>query len=929
VGPVLVGRKAELDRIEALLDAARGGGGAALVIRGEPGIGKTALLAAAREGATGMQVTRAAGVESEAGLPFAALGELAAPLLDGIDELPEPQARALSAALALAPSEGGVDRLAIFAGFLSLLGTAARRRPLLVLVDDAHWLDRPSAECLGYAARRLDGLDAALLVAARAPTATESLAGWDADELVLAGLARGDALELLAGTGLAPAVAETLLELSLGNPLALVELSAALSEEQRRGVAPVSGPPGGGGALGAALERRVAAAGAEAQRLLVVAAASLDRALAPIIAAARDLGVPDRALEEAEAAALIEVESGELRFAHPLLRAVSYGSATGADRRRAHGALAAHTGADARAWHLAAAAIGPDEEVAGELDRSADRAGARGAHEAASDALERAAQLSEDARSRWRRLFAAGISAALSGAYERSAALLESSAETEDEALRARSRHMLAMVSLNGGIRHALENHRLLSEEANAIAGADPAMAALMHADAAVTATVAGLCDLVLDSAERAVAALPDDAPVSVRCQAYSIHAMGLGLKGRTPEAAVALDRVSVLLDEIDPVSPAAQSISFALMSRFCTGDVATLREETLAFAAAAREARSLGILPWFALQSADAGYRLGRWPEAEREIDEAVTNAELSGQLGPLSIGLVIRARIHAARGREEDAREDATRGVEIGEPVGYGSPRLWSLSCLGFLELGLGRIDEAIEELEQAQVLADIAGLEDPLIVPWAADLVEAYARAGRADDAERLAASLSAQAERSGAHLARALAARCRGLVARRGFERHFDPALEHHREAGSPLERGRTLLALGARLHRARRRVEARERLREALAIFDDLGATPWSLRARDELRAAGAVERRRFDDPDELTGQEVRVAEAVARGLTNREVAAELFLSPKTIDFHLGRVYRKLGIHSRAELATLVAEGRLEGATAGPTGDGPS
>ena len=914
---MLVGRDAELDRIEALLAAARAGRGGALVVRGEPGIGKTALLGSARERAEGMRITHASGVESEVDLPFATLGELAAPILDGVAELPEPQAAALSAALALAPSERGVERLAIFAGFLALLGSAARERPLLVLVDDAHWLDRPSAECLGYAARRLDGLGVALLVAARPLTATESFTGWDAEELHLERLERDDALALLSKLELAPAVAETLLELSLGNPLALVELPAALSDEQRRGALPIAGPPRAGGALAEALERRVAAAGPEAQLLLLVAATSFDRALEPIVAAARDLGVPDSALERSESAGLIETDEGELRFAHPLLRGVAYGSAPPAARRRAHRTLADHTPIDARAWHLATAAIGPDEQIAAELDRAADRAGARGAHEAAADALERAAQLSEVAATRWRRLFAAGISATLSGAYERGAALLESSAETDDPLMRARSRHMLGMVSLNGGVRNALENYRLLSEEADAIAAEDPAMAALLHADAGVTATVAGLCDLVLASAEKAVACLPDDAPVSTRCQAYSIHAMGLGLKGRTPEAAVALDRAAALLGEVEPISPAAQSISFALMARFCTGDVALLREETVAFAAAAREARSLGILPWFQLQSADAGYRIGRWDEAEAEIEEAVANAELSGQLGPLSIGLVIRARLHAARGREQAARDDATRGVEIGEPVAYGSPRLWSLSCLGFLELSLGRIEEAIEELEQAQVLADIAGLEDPLIIPWAADLVESYARAGRGSEAERLAQSFSGQAERSGAALALALAARCRGLVAKRGFEEQFEQALELHRVAGSPLEQGRTLLAFGARLHRARRRVEARERLREALDVFDELGARPWSAQARDELRAAGAVERRRFGDTDELTAQEIRVAEAVARGQTNREVAAELFLSPKTIDFHLGRVYRKLGIHSRTELATVVARGGLE------------
>jgi len=442
-------------------------------------------------------------------------------------------------------------------------------------------------------------------------------------------------------------------------------------------------------------------------------------------------------------------------------------------------------------------------------------------------------------------------------------------------------------------------------------------MAALLHADAGVTATVVGLCDLVLGSGERAVAVLPPDAPPSVRCQTHAIHGMGLALKGRTAEAAAALDRADELLGEVEPVSAAAQSISFACMARFCTGQERALREQTRGLAASARQSRSLGILPWFQLQTADAAYRLGDWEEAESAIEDAIANAEVSGQRGPLAIAMIIRGRIHAARGRERAARDDARSGVEIAEPVAYGSVRIWSVACLGFLELGLGHPEEAIAELEQARALAEMAGLRDPVLVPWAPDLVEAYTRGGRAEDAAQLAATLGDQAERSEAPIAAALAARCRGLIAAEGFEQEFERALALHREAGLPLEQARTLLSYGSRLHRARRRVEARKRLREALEIFERLGSPLWSDQARAELRAAGAVDRARYGDPEELTAQEVRVARAVARGGTNREVAAELFLSPKTIDFHLGRVYRKLDIHSRAELATLVAEGRLD------------
>jgi DNA-binding NarL/FixJ family response regulator len=928
---VLFGRGAELERIDTLLEGAQSGRGGGLIVRGDPGIGKTALLEEARERAGHMAVATASGVESEARLPFAALGELASPMLDRVAELPEPQAAAISAALALAPAEGIVnERLATFAGFLGLIRATARDRPLLLLVDDAHWLDRPSSECLGYAARRLGDVSAALLVAARTGVEIEPLGG-SAEELPLAGLARREALALLSDADLAPAVAERLVDLSLGNPLALRELPSMLSEEQRRGVTPIDPVPAPNGALAEAFGRRVTAAGPNAAALLLVASAALDRTLAPVIAAARDLGIPDRALEQCESAGLLETDGEGFRFAHPLVRGIVYAAAPAPERRRAHGALAVHTSPDSRAWHLAEAAIGPDDEVAAELDRAARRAGERGAHTAAADALERAAALSSESADRFGRLHAAGLAAAMSGGYERGAALLESAAGTEDPGRRATARHLLAMVTLNGGIRNGLENHTMLTQEAERIAPRDPAMAALMHADAGVTATVVGTCDMVLASAERAVACLPADAPDSIRAQALSIHGMGLALKGRTAEAAEASDRAGALLPRVEPVSAAAQSIAFGLMARLCTGREATLREETRGLARVARENRSLGILPWFQLQTADAGYRLGDWAEAERDIDDAIANAEVSGQLGPLSIALIIRARIHAARGREQAAREDARRGVEIAEPVGYASPRAWSLGCLGFLELGLGRVDEAIEELELAEAVVTMAGLKDPVLIPWAPDLIEAYVRAGRPADAERVSALLSEQAARSDTPLALALAARCRGLISDAAFEDEFERALELHESAGQPLEQGRTLLAYGSRLHRARRRVAARDQLRNALEVFEELGSPPWRERVRAELRATGAIERPAVYGADELTAQELRVALAVARGAKNREVAAELFLSPKTIEFHLGRVYRKLDIHSRTELAALVGSGKLAevGLGAAATGDDAS
>jgi DNA-binding CsgD family transcriptional regulator len=328
-----------------------------------------------------------------------------------------------------------------------------------------------------------------------------------------------------------------------------------------------------------------------------------------------------------------------------------------------------------------------------------------------------------------------------------------------------------------------------------------------------------------------------------------------------------------------------------------------------------ARETDTFGVLPYLLTVSADVAYRIGDW-EAAR-VTEAVELAEEYGQGGILPYALVVRGRLLAARGEIERARSDLDRGIRLGDAGGAGTLANLGHSALGMLELGAGRPEEAVGPLEQVQVFAEQSGLEDPLFVPWAPDLVEAYVRSGRRADAERISGELEHRASLAGTPLSLALAARCRGLVAEDRFETHFAQALQQHDLAEAPFEMARTLLVYGSRLHRARRRVDGRERLRAALETFDALGASPWSELARAELRAAGAVRRDPVADPDRLSPQEVRVAREVAEGATNKEVAARLFLSPKTIDFHLGRVYRKLDIHSRAELATLVARGALD------------
>ena len=906
---MLYGREAELGRVDELLARAGEGRGGALAVTGWAGIGKTTLLGAVADGANA-RVLATTGLEAESSLPYSALAELADGLLDGVRELPPPQAAALESALALGPPAPG-DRFAVYTGFLGLLGAAAEERPLLVIVDDAHWLDRGSADCLAFAARRLADKPVAMLVAARSDEA-HAFGGRGIDQLPLGGLDDAAARTLLSQRDgeLRPAVAESLIEAAAGNPLALLELPGLLTDEQRAGSAPLEKPLPPGISLQRAFERRIGRLPEPEREALLTSATSFTPELAPIVAACDELGIEAGALERAEAAGIVVLSPERIEFDHPLLRGAVYQGAPAAERRRAHRALAAHTDEDARAWHLAAAALGEDAEAADALEAAGFRAAARGAHAAASEALERSARLTSDREARSRRIFATGLEAALGGAFDRGESLLELVTEIEDPVLRAHARRLQAMVTLNAGSRPALANHELLTEEAEAMASLDPTVAATLHSDAAVTAAVGGACALMLESAERGAELLPADADPTSRCQVLSMLGMGLAVHGRVAEAREALDEAGRLLPEVEPLSPAAQSISLGLGARLSTGQEDELRREATGLAAAAREAQTPGLLAYYGLLAADSAYRAGDPESADQDIAESVAIAEESGQGGPLSIGLVIAARAHAAAGRVEEARAEAARGIELAEPVGYGSTIVWAHAALGFCELGLDRVDEAIAELEETERLASAAGLAEPVSVPWEPDLVEAYCRAGRAADAKRVSAKLSERARVCDTPLALALAARSEGLVSESGFDETFERALALHAEATSPFERARTLLAYGSKLHRARRRVDARERLREAQDVFARLGAAPWEHRAEAELRAAGAIERNGATDPDALTAQELRVALAVARGATNREVAAELYLSPKTIEFHLGRVYRKLGIRSRTELAAM-------------------
>ena len=925
---MLLGRDQEREQIGTVVAGARRGEGGALLIAGEPGIGKTSLLEEAIGRAGDLGVIRTAGIEAEANLPYASLGEAVAPLLDLLPRLAEPRADAIKAALALGtPAGPPADRFATCAAFVSLLTLAAQREPLLVVVDDAQWLDTPSAECLAYGARRLRSTRVAMLVSARPGRDGPLLGSRAIERLDLPQLGNEDARALLKASTpeAAAAVVDRLVELAAGNPLALRELPARLSERERLGLEPVDHVPLGGGALLEAFEARLAALAPDDRAAVVVASAAVDREPGPVVSACRDLGIPTSALERAEDAGVLSVSEQRLSFTHPLVKAVAYERTGPAERRRAHKALAAHCDDDARAWHLAAATVGPDDDVADLLEAAARRASVRGAHSVAADALQRAAGFSEQDEARAHRIYGAALAAALGGDYHRCAGLLEPLTEIDDALQRARIRHTIALVTMTGGIRSITGAHVRLSEEAERVLAIDPPTAAAMHADAALLAGVGGQVSAGLPAARRAVAVLPEDAPPMIRCRVHALFGIGRALTGNARDARDSLDEAGRLLAESGSLSPATQSAVLGLHARVCTGQEETLRSEIARLVEMAEQADTFGLFPYLLGVSADVAYRVGDWAAAAG-ASTSVAHAEEYGQRGILPFCLVISGRLRAAVGETEQARAELEHAAALARELGAGMVDYWVAATLGFLELGLGRADQAIFELERAEAHAARSGLEDPTFVPWAPDLVEAYLRAGRPGDANRASASLGRRAARADVPLAHALAARCRGLIAEDGFDQDFELALAQHAHSVVPFETARTLLAYGSRLHRVRRRVEARKRLRAAREVFDDLGARPWIARTDAELRAAGAIRRDPTADPDQLSAQEMNVALAVSEGATNREVAARMFLSPKTIDFHLGRIYRKLGIHSRTELAALAARGELQAPAASRAGE---
>jgi DNA-binding CsgD family transcriptional regulator len=909
----LVGRERELAAIAEFLEA--DAAACAVVVEGEPGIGKTAVWDAAVASASehGFQVLRARPGETEAKLAYSALTDLLGALLpDVLAELPPPQRTALEIALLLEGDRGArVDRRAVAAGLLSALRAVSSQTRVLVAVDDAHWLDRSSAASLEYAARRLGELPVALLIARR----TDGEVGLDpalSPERVLRvtlGPLDFVTLNTLLHTRLGTVLPRPLLhrihELSGGNPFFALELAR---DPQR--VDPGRGLPP---TLDALVRGRVSALPDEAQGALLIASAA-SRPTAELVD--RVAGTSD-ALAPAEAAGIVIVEEGRVSFDHPLLASAAYGAADPAHRREVHLQLARRVrDAEERGRHLAAAATGPDKRVAQALDEGAAAARSRGASSAAAELSEQAARLTppEDEVAARRRRSDAGYFQFESGDSRQALTLLEDLVgETVAGPERAEALVRLALVRSYSDDLAAATNLFLQAAEE---AGDDLTKARALAGAATQLFRRRTQLEAAVEHAKTAASLAEKLEAESLLAEALSAQVLAEATLGR-PEAPATLEAALAHQEAAAGERILAQPRWTAAIAHMWWDEPATVRSTYEELAEHGRELGDEGSLAYVYVMLAQADVLLGELDRAEADAAAARDIAEQGGQETLLAYAHAMRAAADAHRGR--DPRVLAEEAIELGRRT-QGTPALHAgTAAIGLFELSAGRAEEAAVVLEPLVEFARAEGIREPGLTRFVIDRVEALVELARLDEAAELLDWFEEGARRLGRRSALAGCWRCRGLLA--GASGRIDNALEafghsftEHEAAPLPFDRARTLLAHGATLRRAKRKADARQALEDAAAAFDALGAEAFAARARTELERIGG----RRPSKGALTPTERQIAELVAEGHSNKEVAATLFVSVKTVEANLSRTYAKLGIRSRAGLARhLAAEGSAE------------
>jgi len=910
----ILGRDAELARVEAL--AAPGSGGALLVV-GEPGLGKTMLLDhAARHGRrSGRRVLVARGARGERDLAFAALHQLLLPRLDHVGRLPAPQARALGAALGLREDSAIPDRLHLAAGALTLLceadgpDAAADDAGTLAVVDDLQWADEASRDVLLFCARRLTDAAAgtALLVATRPPGPADPLPA-----IVLSGLDDQAAARLLDRQPEPPpaAIRRDVLELADGNPLALVELSRSGGAVPARAAA-AAGPWPVSERVEQAFAARLPALPGSTRRLLLLAAAADADDLGPVLAADGhdDPGDALDAWAPAERAGLVHLDGPRFRFRHPLARAAVYQAAPLAERRGAHLALAEVVeDPDRRAWHRAAAAVGPDAETADQLEETADRARERGGWAASARALERAADLSPDPAAAARRFLLAAPAAMYTGRtawVERLAGLARAAATDDLTRLEA---DLYAGWAVASTARHREAVERLTSV-ARRGAGADPELALSALAPAAVAAYNSG-DDGLFDDVARTLEALRPAADEPVTAWVRGTAEPFASASRAALDAAVRA-HASLGINELNVLGGAAWVLDETTLSARLLGELLDL------FA----HGPTAGTNALVSSTVAATLQELGRWDDAQAHAEDAARIADATGMSVVRAAATATSAMLAATRGRVEEARGLAHEALAAVDPETTRAVGVRARQALGLAALAAGDPEGAYDVLRRT---FDAAGspVHRHASVHSLVPLASAAARGERPevlDDARRVVAATTTHVGTSPGPRVVALLHHARALLAPpEDAEPAYRAALADPAAATWPFERALVRLDLGERLRRLHQVSAARTELSAARETFLRIGAVPFADRATAELRAAGVpVPERTPDTLAQLTPQQRRIVRLAAQGRTNREIAERLFLSPRTVGFHLYRVFPVLGVTSRAQLRDLVDAGPAE------------
>jgi DNA-binding CsgD family transcriptional regulator len=899
----LVGRQRERAALERLLDNARDSHGAVLVVYGEPGVGKTALLEYAVEAGEDFRVVRAAGVEGEMELDYAALQQLCSPLLEFVERLADPQREALGVAFGLSAGHAPSPFLVGLA-VLGLLSEAAEQQPLLCVVDDAQWLDGASARALAFVARRLLAERIALAFAARHVSN-----GWVRfPQLRVEPLGRRDAralLESILAARLDESVLEQIIAETGGNPLALLELPRGLTPAQLAGGfgLPAALPLSAG--IERSFARRLARLPGDTRRLLLLAAAEPVGDPAILWRAARQLEIPETAAHAAESEGLLTLD-GAVVFRHPLVRSAVYGAADPSERREAHRALADATDPqidpDRRAWHRAQAASVPDEDIAAELERSAGRAQARGGLAAVAAFLERAAALTPEFTHRAQRLLAAASARRDAGDLEAARGLLESlEAGVLDELGYARVDLLRAQIALEQ--RRGADAGRLFLSAASRLEPLDPELARETYLEAlggamASDVEVVGGAPAVAAAARAAPSGAVPPRMVDVLLDAFAIRLTN-GYAAAAPTLARALELLLAIDFSNEDVSRGL-SVSSARNSNIVALEMWDDEALHLLAARQVQVARDTGALAHlqFALSFLARSHMLaGELAAATLLIDEARLIAEATGNPPLVNAPMILAAW----RGDEGQASELIEATAE------EAATRRWTSNSYArsVLYNGLGRHDAA-------RVAAWEAFGPDPIgygtfLVP---ELAEAAARTGDRALLELALEWLSERTRVISSGWATGIETRVRALASEGEVaESLYRQSIANLSGTRVRLELARTHLLFGEWLRRERRRLDARDHLRTALEAFTSMGAEAFARRAERELLATGAHARKRtVDTRDQLTPQEAQISRLVAQGHTNREIAAQLFISPSTVEYHLRKVFAKLGINSRTKLA---------------------